>query len=172
MFCPTCGGETSETMKFCRSCGMELQPVAEIIAGRHSAVAQQLARPDSGRTPKRWEESVKGVGNVLTVASLVGFCVLLVGMIPLGLAHPAYTDSLVLWFLEGDLLLLLGGLGLKSLQRLLGRRPVEINAAATSQLPEGRTGALPPGAPPSVTERTTKSLRARVRESARPAKTE
>lgn len=62
MFCPTCGGETSQAMRFCRSCGMELQPVAEIIAQRRSAVVSERTRAGLDRTPKRWEESVRWSG--------------------------------------------------------------------------------------------------------------
>src|SRR5436309_6874713 len=31
MYCPTCSSEASTEQKFCRSCGMELQAVAELI---------------------------------------------------------------------------------------------------------------------------------------------
>ncbi len=98
------------------------------------------------------------VGNALTIVSLVGFCIMLVGLIPLGLAHPAYMDSLVLWFIEADLLLFLGGLGLKALPRLLSQRPREIGKPTTTLLTEDRARALSPITPPSATEQTTRSL--------------
>ena len=164
MFCPSCGGETPETMRFCRSCGMELQPVAEIIAERRSAIGSDRAQADVVQTPRKWEKSCKQAGNALTVVSLVGFCVMLVCLIPLGLAHPAYMNSLVLWFIEVDLLLCLVGLGLKTLLRLLSQGSSKTGTATTALPSEDRARGLSPIALPGVTEQTTKSLEPQVRE--------
>lgn len=34
MFCPKCGKDNPETGKFCRSCGTDLEPVSEALAGK------------------------------------------------------------------------------------------------------------------------------------------
>ena len=165
MFCPSCGGETSETLtlRFCRSCGMELQPVAEIISQRRSAIESNRARAAPVRTSEKREKSFTQAGNALVGLSLVGFCVMLIGLIPLGLAHPVYMDSLVLWFIEGDLLLCLAGLGLKTLPRLLSPRTSEMGRQTTALRSEERARALSSVTLPSVTEQTTKSLKPPVR---------
>ena len=36
MHCPTCGTQTSETQRFCRSCGLELQAIQQIVASQLS----------------------------------------------------------------------------------------------------------------------------------------
>jgi len=140
---------------------MELQPVAQIIAERRSAIESYRVPVTPVRAPGK--KSFERAGNALIGLSLVGFLVMLIGMIPLGLAHPVYMDSLVLWFIEGDLLLCLAGLGLKTLPRLLDPRTSRTAKPTTALLSEDQSSALSSIALPSVTEQTTKSLEPPVR---------
>jgi hypothetical protein len=41
MYCPNCSTEASTEQKFCRSCGMELQPVADLIRDQSPMVKVQ-----------------------------------------------------------------------------------------------------------------------------------
>ena len=36
MFCPKCGTQNPETGKFCRTCGTDLSPVSDALAGKTS----------------------------------------------------------------------------------------------------------------------------------------
>ena len=44
MYCPTCGTEASTNQKFCRSCGMELQIIFQLVAKHVSATDPALLR--------------------------------------------------------------------------------------------------------------------------------
>ena len=45
MYCPNCAAEAKTDQKFCRSCGMEMQGVAELVG------AQNIAKPDCAKVP-------------------------------------------------------------------------------------------------------------------------
>jgi hypothetical protein len=47
MYCPNCSSEASTEQKFCRSCGMELQPVAALIRDQSPLVKPQSAKHQS-----------------------------------------------------------------------------------------------------------------------------
>lgn len=46
MYCPNCSAEASTEQKFCRSCGMELQAVAELIRDQ-----TPMVKPESAQEP-------------------------------------------------------------------------------------------------------------------------
>jgi hypothetical protein len=162
MFCPGCGAETSEAMKFCRSCGMELQRVAEIVSESRAVIGSDPVHAAAIQGAGKGGKMLTQAGNAMTIAAIVAFCILLVSLVPLGIARPPYMDSLVLWFIEGDLLLFLAGIGLKAVPRLLRQR-VGKTRASTTRLPSADPPvALSPVTPGSVTEQTTKSLAPQV----------
>ncbi len=47
MYCPNCSSEASTDQKFCRLCGMELQPVAALIRGQSPMVKLQSHQEQS-----------------------------------------------------------------------------------------------------------------------------
>ncbi|MBS1786507.1 MAG: zinc ribbon domain-containing protein [Acidobacteria bacterium] len=64
MFCPRCGSPNPDTTKFCRKCGLGLQPVTGYVASGGTASLQQpqqpqlgtgdlISRATSGMTPKQ-----------------------------------------------------------------------------------------------------------------------
>ena len=47
MFCPSCGTQILNEQKYCRACGMELEPVAALVAGRGTlSSSSSSAKPD------------------------------------------------------------------------------------------------------------------------------
>jgi hypothetical protein len=56
MLCPNCGTKTTTEHKFCRNCGMNLEPVSRALAAHLSvggAAAAQLARENERRALRR-----------------------------------------------------------------------------------------------------------------------
>jgi hypothetical protein len=55
MLCPNCGTKTTTEHKFCRNCGMNLEPVARALAAHqaHGGAAAQLAREADRRVVVR-----------------------------------------------------------------------------------------------------------------------
>src|SRR5437868_753516 len=52
MFCPKCSAEASTDQKFCRGCGMELQPVALLVQNddsSHKPACEHESRPAKRR---------------------------------------------------------------------------------------------------------------------------
>jgi predicted lipid-binding transport protein (Tim44 family) len=73
MLCPNCGTKTTTEHKFCRNCGMNLEPVSRALAAHLShggAAAARLAREADRRNVKR-----------LTGGLLAGVLVVLFGML-------------------------------------------------------------------------------------------
>jgi len=47
MFCPSCGTQILNEQKYCRACGMELEPVAALVAARGTlSSSSSSAKPD------------------------------------------------------------------------------------------------------------------------------
>ncbi|MBV8858499.1 MAG: hypothetical protein JOZ02_16315 [Acidobacteria bacterium] len=73
MLCPNCGTKTTTDHKFCRNCGMNLEPVSRALAAHLAhggAAAARLAREADRRNVKR-----------LTGGLLAGVLVVLFGML-------------------------------------------------------------------------------------------
>jgi hypothetical protein len=184
MFCPKCGNEANEEVKFCRKCGANLQGVQEAMTGRggnktidwdktwvkEMLLSQEERERRQGITPevKRMNE-IKG--GVITTA--VGFGAMIFLYFLLGaVAQNEPKDAAIIekvWlaglvpFLVG-LALIFNGLFVskrivKLKQAQLAQeqeaRAQTLTAHTTNQLPEVET---PYAAPYSVTERTTYHL--------------
>ncbi|HEX8119175.1 MAG TPA: zinc ribbon domain-containing protein [Pyrinomonadaceae bacterium] len=72
MLCPNCGTKAKTDHKFCRNCGMNLEPVSRALAAHHAhgAAAAQLAREADRRSVKK-----------LTGGLLAGVIVVLFGVL-------------------------------------------------------------------------------------------
>lgn len=54
MYCPNCSTEASTEQKFCRSCGMELRGVAELIDDQSPMVKRRSCREPTFAAHQRW----------------------------------------------------------------------------------------------------------------------
>jgi hypothetical protein len=96
MHCPTCGKETPTDQKFCRSCGMNLEIVGQLVAGHSSSDNAKLRRVNADKAGLAllvkwlsWGLLMFGVGMVLLFISksfalgpmmrLVSFLVVMLG---------------------------------------------------------------------------------------------
>ena len=162
MFCPSCGAETSEELRFCRACGMALEPVTRLIADRRLGIESGQPEAPAKRSPLTWERRVERAGRVMTGAGVLAFCLMMVSLVPLGMAHFKATDSIVLWTVEILTIVLFGGVCLMNLPRIVRGiqskrvpQPASIGRAeATKEL----ASAPSHESRPSVTEATTRSL--------------
>ncbi|MDQ4121413.1 MAG: zinc-ribbon domain-containing protein [Acidobacteriota bacterium] len=76
MFCPKCGSQNPENVRFCRSCGLELEAVSAAMTGRLSLKkkAEDNCSPEDSNDPdKLW--------NVAVTSFLVGVAFLIVSII-------------------------------------------------------------------------------------------
>lgn len=160
MYCPNCSAEASSEQKFCRSCGLELLEVADLIS-RQTDIARPRTRKETSLDGRR--------------------AMVLWGMILSLVALAAGSSFKILWNenvrIAGDftpyllpitLLLLFLGFGLMCYPFLRSMAPRTKPGQALSSTPERGadqtselTDPLTPELPPihaSVTEQTTKFL--------------
>jgi hypothetical protein len=157
MLCPNCGTKTTTDHKFCRNCGMNLEPVSRALAAHLSVGGAAAARAA--------READRGNVRRLTAGLFTGVFVVLFGM-------------LLIAFLPGKAFKMLGliaaALGIVfSLVSVLSslRRMGDANVEA---LPPALDHPTPTGrllheqgfdhAPPSVTDHTTELLHAERKE--------
>lgn len=79
MLCPNCGTKTTTEHKFCRNCGMNLEPVSRALAEHLSvggAAAGRVAREPERRAPR------PPMGGLFAALSVVVFGVLLTAFVP------------------------------------------------------------------------------------------
>ena len=184
MFCPQCGNQANDEVKFCRKCGANLQGVQEAMTGRGSSKAidwdktwvkdillsQEERERRQGKTPevKRMEE-IKG--GVITTA--VGFGVMIFLYFLLGaVAQNEPKEAAIIekvWlcglvpFLVGLALIFNGLFVSKRIVKLKQQQLDELREAQARTLPSANTNQLPEveapyTSPYSVTERTTYHL--------------
>lgn len=76
MYCPQCATPNADDVKFCRSCGRELEAVALVLSGKSAKV---LKGKDEAKSAQDWiEKRIEGISGVtrgsilLTVSLLIG----------------------------------------------------------------------------------------------------
>jgi hypothetical protein len=153
MYCPNCGKTNSAGQKFCRSCGLQLEKVAQ-------ALAEQLAGSELeaglDRRRRRLEKVIKVVGGA-TAAVVVGS--VMWGIIyEMVLSGEILVGAVFLAFIVGLVAFALLMLYRESLLTASGKRRTALTALAQP----GDTKRLPSGSQfepaPSVTEHTTELL--------------
>jgi zinc-ribbon domain len=184
MFCPQCGNQANDEVKFCRKCGANLQGVQEAMQGRGNKtidwdktwvkemlMSQEERERRQGKTPevKRMEE-IKG--GVITSAVGIGAMIFLYFFLGAVAANEGGKDAIVvgrIWlaglvpFLIGLALIFNGLFVSKRIVKLKQQQLDELREAQaqmmttpiTNQLPEVETPYTPNY---SVTERTTYHL--------------
>lgn len=164
MYCPKCGQQASDNMRFCSRCGLPISEVADWLAGGVALAAREEA-PQAVLSPKR-----KGMRR--------GAKVMFWGVVvtPLFLALSFAADSPIplilsfMIFLAGLAMLLYSKLFGDDLPVYMSRQPQEARlgtAPASSSLPPATDSGISVGRqsrtaemaqPPSVTDHTTKLL--------------
>lgn len=172
MYCPQCATANTEGVRFCRSCGMELEAVA-LVLGR-SAQPNEVsgAKSDSRTADECFEKRTAAVKNLSTGISL------LVVSLLIGVAMALFVPANIPWMLAWAVLVgwmamwgsievgngIAGVLDAKSrLRRLASASKSSVDAAPPQQLtPVGQppkvAGASSSIPPASVTEGTTRQL--------------
>jgi len=162
MFCPSCGAQASEELRFCRACGMALEQVTRLIADLRLGIESGQSESPAIQTQLTWEKRVERAGKVMTGASMLAFCLLMVSLVPLGMAHLKATDSIVLWTVEILAIVLLGGVGLLNLPRIVrgiqSKRPTQPASIRRAEATKDLAGAPSHESRPSIAEATTRSL--------------
>ena len=76
MYCPQCATQNADDVKFCRSCGRELEAVALVLSGKSAKVQKSK---DEAKSAQEWiEKRIEGISGVtrgsilLTVSLLIG----------------------------------------------------------------------------------------------------
>ena len=161
MYCPACGSETSDSQKFCRSCGMDVQQVQSAVAEHFSQRDMNVIQNTNDVEGRRKELERRGTilmlsGGALMVSLVVGF------LIALGLSRVFNFDVNSLgviapWIIAVGLILMVIGIGIGIYPRLAKESSAPINnklSEPTSKLlPESDIEPIP-----SVTEHTTRKL--------------
>ena len=177
MYCPQCATPNADDVKFCRSCGRELEAVALILSGKSAPPVKAAADKPEPKTAQDWlEKRIEGVSGItggavlLTISFLIGAA--------LGLFLPSTFDVpwILIWIVFFGWLAVWGGIEMangissvleaKSRLRLLGLTGKESATEATMQqlLSAGEpplaspAAAFRPAPPLSVTEGTTRHL--------------
>ena len=180
MFCPQCGSTQSDELKYCKSCGSNLQALRQLMATREpgdSSTSSTRTRDRSrqrGMTPeeKRRREIKAGV---ITASAGVGIAIFLFalmgGIIASGRVSEAAAVILSRIWIVGIIPVLVGAAlifnGMK-----VSRRPNELSgesdeseferriasAPEAGYLPAADTNDLVAGSPFSVTDPTTRHL--------------
>jgi hypothetical protein len=96
MYCPTCSTHSSDGLKFCKSCGMNLSVVTQALSGGVVAVSDPLRDREFKRARKQISDGIHGsaVGAALLVAA----------------ALPYFLIPKTPWMYTVSLLLALGGI--------------------------------------------------------------
>lgn len=154
MLCPNCGTKTKTGHKFCRSCGMNLEPVARALSEHRSA---------GGGAPRG---AARGAGPEALGRLLAGFFVIMAGVLLTALLPgKAYKFA-------GLALAVIGLIAMLVSTRSLPRTAEESGTLAT---PDASDAAAPATGrllreqtfepiPTSVTDRTTELLHAEIKD--------
>ena len=180
MFCPQCATPNGDDIKFCRSCGRDLEAVALILSGKSPKPSKKDKNKSEPKNEKDWlEKQIEGVSGVtrglvlLTVSLLIGIAMTL--LIPSSFEAPAF----VLWIVFFGWLAVWGGIEMaygvgsvleaKSRLRLLKLAAkdsvdaFEQPLSSGNPLPIMRPSAFGSTPPLSVTDGTTRQLDDKVK---------
>jgi hypothetical protein len=150
MLCPNCGTKTTNEHKFCRNCGMNLEPVAQAVAAHLS----HGGAPTAARAVER--KGTRRIARGLFTGVFVFLLGLLMGFLP-GAPFKAVGAMITLLGVVFSLVTVLSSMRADA--------PTEAPPAPPTQMPEG---AAPTGrllhentiepVPASVTDHTTELL--------------
>jgi uncharacterized integral membrane protein len=154
MHCPRCGSDAVVGQQFCRSCGFNLEKVAELLGEQPPALlSSDLVRAQQQQRRLEHWASVGGLAMILLVVLMVIYLVVSEMMIKSGKIGVGLL--LLLLFLGGAVMA-----GLQGYSKTLKQRLANQRAGSGLDLPAGATKQLDAHREPveSVTERTTELL--------------
>lgn len=157
MYCPNCSAEAASEQRFCRSCGMELLEVADLI-GRQTDIAKPGTRKETSLDGRR--RAMVLWGMILALVSLAAGSSFKI----LWNEHIQIAGDFTPYLLPITLLLLFLGVGLMCypfLQMMSPRSKPRTQSSSKPEQTSELTDQLTPELPPiqaSVTEQTTKFL--------------
>ena len=152
MYCPNCSTEASAEQKFCRSCGMELQAVAELISGQAN-----IAKPEKSKEVQRSQRAMLIWGMCMTFGGVAAGSSLKV----LGREHIQVAGEFTPYLMVLALLICFAGMGLMCypfLQGKSGKPRSQKTTAPTSEPTIRLSPELLAEEQPTVTEHTTAFL--------------
>ncbi|MBV9925445.1 MAG: zinc-ribbon domain-containing protein [Acidobacteria bacterium] len=167
MFCPKCGQQSSDEVRFCPRCGLQLAGLPAYVAGNEYAPA----RPEPARvaelTAKR-RGTRRGAKlmffSVVLFPVFFGLCFLVNGPVPLFVPFTVFLTGLVMLVyarLFGDELIPVSHRGARDRDLSAGAERQALGAAQFTPAPlfnQPRANTAEIYQPPSVTENTTKLL--------------
>jgi zinc-ribbon domain len=182
MFCPQCGTPNADGLRFCRSCGIELEAVASALKGRPTQPVEAGKKKSESIATQDWlEKHIEGVKNMITGAIMLAVS-LLIG-VAMALFVPGEIPWMLLWIVFFGWMACWGSIALaqgiggviesKSRLRLMGQAggesaidqtPRQVTTAGGSQTIADSSGAFISSPPLTVTESTTRHLDERRKE--------
>lgn len=153
MYCPGCGIQSSPAQKFCRSCGIDLQAVSQLVAGKLSPSNSEALSYSSEKAIQRRMLKVVGWGGAIL---FLGLALRVIGRKYL---HNDLLD--VIGGLTVLLTLFITGYGLFSVWlsgTKTGQRPPIGKATTQRDLPGGEMPRMFSEEAPSITEHTTRLI--------------
>ena len=155
MYCPNCGTQTSGNEKFCRSCGMSMGMISQLLAKLRSAAESgktpaEIAELTESRLEKPWRRRLRRSLFIAGVVPILAVLLTNIGHL-IGRRPEALPWMLLIALLIG---IVLGKLLKTPFERQSSQATVLPSAETTSKLPPSSSAELMC----SVTEPTTRSL--------------
>lgn len=149
MYCPNCGKDNSNDERFCRSCGLSLQVIAQVLV-------DELSATESGDSSSEIKRGGTGWQNPL----LFGFLMLTLGIVIVIFGKTILGEQLIADIGTVMAFLSIGLLGFKGASLMMSQPNTPPQSRA---LPEGEPTTRLPPAPQtvertSITEHTTRHL--------------
>lgn len=177
MYCPQCATPNADGVKFCRSCGTELEALALALSGKPPQPAEAAAKKGEPKTPQDLVEMhIEGVSGITRGSILLAVSLLIGAAMALFLPSSFGAPWILIWMVFFGWLAVWGGIEMaygvsgvlesKSRLRLMGLTGKgSVADVVQRQLSTGEPTAitnppptLKPSPPASVTEGTTRQL--------------
>ena len=178
MYCPQCATPNADEVKFCRSCGTELEAVALALSGKSVPPIKAGTNKSDAKTAQDWlEKRIEGVSGITRGAILLAVSLLIGVAMALFMPSSFNAPWIVLWMVFFGWVAVWGGIemaygisgvleakGRLRLLRLTGEEPaadaIPQQSLSSSAPPKivNPSAALRSSPPVSVTEGTTRQL--------------